>query len=99
MDVFLLREPTLSARLMYFVYTVLDLMAFSDQSVSDSLSTNLGGMLSSALGSDSLSSNLSTLVLAMWSLDHMEFEVSSDILCVQLNQKNTCSTVICYTVD
>lgn len=74
MDVFLLEKPSLAAKLTYFVYTMLDLMALVDQTVNDSLSSHLSGLLSSASNTTDYS-NLSTLVLAMWSLDHMEFQV------------------------
>lgn len=73
---------------MYFVYTVLDLMALVDQAVNDCLSSHLSGLISSVLHSDSQSSNISTLVLAMWSLDHMEFQVG----CIAYSQKSWAST-------
>ena len=72
---FLLDVP-LRDKLLYFIYTLLDLMALVDSTLNESLSSHIQSLLFS-IDRRIDQSELSSIALALWSLDHGEYEVSA----------------------
>jgi len=79
-DIFLLDSP-LFTKLLYFIYTMMDLISLVDVGLEDSLSGPLNSLLSSLLPQQDFS-NLLSLALALWSIDRCQYEVCNS--CPQL---------------